>query len=600
MPLSSAQDHKRIFDDDRGPNTGGMGAFSPSPRMTADVERRVLDDIVRPVLEGMEREGHPFRGFLYVGLMLTADGPKVVEFNVRFGDPEAQVVMPRLDEDLSWLLGSAATGALPSRPARFRDEPHVGVVLATAGYPDAAKTGQVISGLDTASGVPGALVFHAATSRRDRELVTAGGRVLTVVGRGAGYREAIDVAYRAASHIRFDGMQFRTDIGRKALDSTAMKYAVVTFGCRVNQADSLVIEDGLRRAVALAASPEEADIVVVNTCSVTASADQAARQTVRRIARLNPEVRVIVTGCYATRQPAEVSALPNVVRVVGNDDKGRCRGLRCSATATVRAATAWRPASPVARLSRCASKPDVTKPAATASSRERAGTGRSRPLPAVLDDVRRAVDAGYKEIAITGVHLGSYGRDLDDGSSLATLVAALGDWNGRRPVSHQLAGADGLHARDRRHGGRHRPAGAAFPPSAAARVATRCFARCGGRIRRRIYRGLIDRVRTALPDAAIGSDIIVGFPGEDEAHFEELRALLEELPLTHLHVFPYSDRPGTEASRMLPKVDGRVVRERGRIVRDIGERMSRRFKASQEGRSAAGVDRRRRPVGGDW
>ena len=217
VSLSSAQDHKRIFDGDRGPNTGGMGAFSPSPRMTPDVERRVLDEIVRPVLSGMEREGYPFRGFLYVGLMLTVDGPKVVEFNVRFGDPEAQVVMPRLDEDLSWLLGAAATGALPSRPARFRDEPHVGVVLATAGYPDAAKTGQVITGVDTASRVPGALVFHAATSLRDGQLVTSGGRVLTVVGRGADYREAIAVAYNAAAHIRFDGMQFRTDIGRKAL-----------------------------------------------------------------------------------------------------------------------------------------------------------------------------------------------------------------------------------------------------------------------------------------------------------------------------------------------------------------------------------------------
>jgi phosphoribosylamine--glycine ligase len=217
VPLSSAQDHKRIFDEDRGPNTGGMGAFSPSPRMTPAVERRVLDEIVRPVLEGMAREGHPFRGFLYVGLMLTAGGPRVVEFNVRFGDPEAQVMMPRLDEDLSWLLGSAAAGALPSRPARFRDEPHVGVVLATAGYPDAARTGQVITGIDKASNVPGALVFHAATSLREGQLVTSGGRVLTVVGRGAGYREAIDVAYTAASHIRFDGMQLRTDIGRKAL-----------------------------------------------------------------------------------------------------------------------------------------------------------------------------------------------------------------------------------------------------------------------------------------------------------------------------------------------------------------------------------------------
>ncbi|MBF8299690.1 MAG: phosphoribosylamine--glycine ligase [Acidobacteria bacterium] len=219
VPLSSAQDHKRIFDGDRGANTGGMGAFAPSPRMTPEVERRVLEEIVRPVLAGMEREGHPFRGFLYVGLMLTSSGPKVVEFNVRFGDPEAQVVLPRLDEDLSWLLGSAATGVLPSRPARFRDEPHVGVVLAAAGYPESTQTGTVITGIEEASRVPGALIFHAATSRHDGQLVTAGGRVLTVVGRGGGFREAIDVAYRAASHIRFEGMQFRTDIGRKALAS---------------------------------------------------------------------------------------------------------------------------------------------------------------------------------------------------------------------------------------------------------------------------------------------------------------------------------------------------------------------------------------------
>jgi phosphoribosylamine--glycine ligase len=217
MPLSSAQDHKRIFDDDRGANTGGMGAFAPTPLLTQDAERRVLDEIVRPVLHGMEREGYPFRGFLYVGLMLTATGPKVVEFNVRFGDPEAQVVLPRLDEDLSWLLGSAATGVLPSRPAKFRAEPHVGVVLASAGYPESARTGDVIDGIEEASSVPGALVFHAATARSDGQVVTAGGRVLTVVGRGSDYREAIDVAYRAASRIRFEGMQFRTDIGRRAL-----------------------------------------------------------------------------------------------------------------------------------------------------------------------------------------------------------------------------------------------------------------------------------------------------------------------------------------------------------------------------------------------
>lgn len=217
MSLSSAQDHKRIFDDDRGPNTGGMGAFAPSPLVTADVERRVLDEIVRPVLDGMQREGRPYRGFLYVGLMLTSDGPKVIEFNVRFGDPEAQVVLPMLDEDLSWLLGAAATGVLPSRAARFRNEPHVGVVLAAGGYPDAVETGKPITGLDVADRVPNALVFHAGTARQDGRIVTAGGRVLTVVGRGATYRDAIDTAYAAASHVRFDGMQVRTDIGRKAL-----------------------------------------------------------------------------------------------------------------------------------------------------------------------------------------------------------------------------------------------------------------------------------------------------------------------------------------------------------------------------------------------
>ena len=217
VPLSSAQDHKRIFDNDEGPNTGGMGAFAPSPLITADMEARVQAEIVKPVLEGMLRDGHPFRGFLYVGLMITATGPKVVEFNVRLGDPEAQVLLPRLDEDLSWLLGAAATNALPTRPAKFRDEPHVGIVLASAGYPETPRTGACISGIEEAVATSGALVFHAATARQDKQFVTAGGRVLTVVGRGASYRAAIDVAYRAAGHIRFDGMQLRRDIGRKAL-----------------------------------------------------------------------------------------------------------------------------------------------------------------------------------------------------------------------------------------------------------------------------------------------------------------------------------------------------------------------------------------------
>jgi len=217
MPLSSAQDHKRIFDQDRGPNTGGMGAFAPSPLVTADVERRVVDAIVRPVLEGMVREGTPYRGFLYVGLMLTADGPKVIEFNVRFGDPEAQVILPMLDEDLSSLLMCAAKGALPARAARFSTQAHVGVVLAAGGYPDSVETGRSITGVDEAAALPNAMVFHAGTALRDGTLVTSGGRVLTVVGRGPSYETAIDTAYNAASKIHFDGMQFRRDIGQKAL-----------------------------------------------------------------------------------------------------------------------------------------------------------------------------------------------------------------------------------------------------------------------------------------------------------------------------------------------------------------------------------------------
>ncbi len=217
MPLQSAQDHKRIFDDDRGPNTGGMGAFAPSPLITPDVEQQITETIVRPVLDGMQREGYPYRGFLYVGLMLTAAGPYVIEFNVRFGDPEAQVVLPMLDEDLSALLVAAARGTLPSRPARFSGQAHVGVVLAAGGYPDTVETGKVITGIEAASEVPNAVVFHAGTARHNGQLVTAGGRVLTVVGRGAAYRDAIATAYSAASKISFEGMQFRRDIGRKAL-----------------------------------------------------------------------------------------------------------------------------------------------------------------------------------------------------------------------------------------------------------------------------------------------------------------------------------------------------------------------------------------------
>ena len=216
VSLSSAEDHKRIFDNDRGPNTGGMGAFAPSVALTGELEQRVLDQVVRPVLAGMAKECHPYRGFLYVGLMLTAEGPKVIEFNCRLGDPETQVLLPRLAEPLSNLLAAAAAGTLP-RTVQIRNAPHVGVVLAAKGYPDTPETGQVITGLDEAAAGPGALLFHAATRTQNGHLVASGGRVMTVVGGGATYEDAIRTAYTAASHVRFNGMQFRRDIGKRAI-----------------------------------------------------------------------------------------------------------------------------------------------------------------------------------------------------------------------------------------------------------------------------------------------------------------------------------------------------------------------------------------------
>ncbi len=218
LPFHTAEDHKRAFDHDRGPNTGGMGAFAPSVRLDADGRDRVMREIVTPVVEGMKAEGREFRGFLYVGLMITRDGPRVVEFNVRLGDPEAQVVLPMLDEDLAPRLAAAASGTLDSTPCRFCEEPHVGVVLASRGYPESSETGRVISGLDEAERMSDVLVFHAATAIRDGRVVTAGGRVLTVVARGDSFDAAITRAYEGVSRISFEGMQYRTDIGRKAAE----------------------------------------------------------------------------------------------------------------------------------------------------------------------------------------------------------------------------------------------------------------------------------------------------------------------------------------------------------------------------------------------
>jgi len=218
VPLASAQDHKRIFDGDEGPNTGGMGAFAPSPLVDTAMDARIMHEVVNPVMQGMHDEGHEYRGFLYAGLMLTCDGPKVIEFNARFGDPEAQAVIPMIAGDLAAVLMAAAEGALGTAPLSLRPEKHVGVVLATRDYPRSGSKGLAISGLDVAASRERVLVFHAGTSTdAGGRVVTAGGRVLTVVGHGPTYADAIDRAYDGVSQISFDGMQYRHDIGKKAL-----------------------------------------------------------------------------------------------------------------------------------------------------------------------------------------------------------------------------------------------------------------------------------------------------------------------------------------------------------------------------------------------
>ncbi len=216
VPIGTAQDHKRIFDNDEGPNTGGMGAFAPSPLITPALHDQVMRDIVRPVIEGMAAEGCPFRGFLYVGLMLTPYGPRVIEFNTRLGDPETQVILPRIAEPLAPLLAAAARGELQQDSVALSDERLVGVVLASRGYPDSAESDRLITGISDARACAAA-VMHAGTALKDGRLVTAGGRVLTVVGSGVDFAAARERAYAAVDAIHFDGEQHRTDIGLKAL-----------------------------------------------------------------------------------------------------------------------------------------------------------------------------------------------------------------------------------------------------------------------------------------------------------------------------------------------------------------------------------------------
>ena len=371
-----------------------------------------------------------------------------------------------------------------------------------------------------------------------------------------------------------------------------MKYSVVTFGCRVNQADSLLIEGELRAQGGVAVTLDEADVVVVNTCSVTATADQGARQTIRRVARINPSVRMIVTGCYATRAPHDLTLLPNVARVVPNTHKDsllqfiadtgvmstaeRFNGGEGPCGSGLEPGVAGRTALTLRVQTGCDEHCSYCIIPTTR------GPGRSKPLEDVIDDVRRAVAAGYKEIALTGVHLGSYGRDLPRRASLEELLRRLAAWpdevlfrvSSLEPMDCTPDVVSIVASSPRIAPHFHLPLqhGADSMLRAMRRPYTAAY-----------YAALIDRIAGLMAHASIGSDLIVGFPGETDEQFEESVAFLRTLPLSHLHVFPYSDRPGTEASAIHPKVDGVVIRERGRRVREVGAEMARQFRSALAG-----------------
>ena len=375
-----------------------------------------------------------------------------------------------------------------------------------------------------------------------------------------------------------------------------MKYSIVTFGCRVNQADSLGFEEDLLARGGTAVAPDQADFVIVNTCSVTAAADQGARQTIRRIARDNPSARIVATGCYATRRPEEVLGLPNVVRVVPNDDKPKTISLLStdfglttavrfgdgggSCGSAIEPGVAGRTAFTLRVQTGCGESCSYFIIPTTR------GLPRSVPLDDVLAQVERVVAAGFKEIALTGVHLGSYGRDI--GASLVELLVRL-----KADTTYRISSLEPMDCT--REIVDLVAEGGCFAPHfhlPLQHASNGMLAAMRRPYTIEYYAALVDDIRARIPHASIGSDVIVGFPGETGEDFDQLEAYLERSPLTHIHVFPYSDRPGTDAASMSGRVAGTIVRERGRRIREIAQRLSQRFRDSQVGsiRPALTVD----------
>ena len=378
-----------------------------------------------------------------------------------------------------------------------------------------------------------------------------------------------------------------------------MKYSIVTFGCRVNQADSLRLEAELRARGAAEAASAEADLVIVNTCSVTSSADQGARQTVRRIARENPSAHIVVTGCYATRRPDEIAALPGVGHVVSNEDKLRIIPLLendgtlptarrfgdgdgpCGAS--IEPGIAGRTAFTLRVQTGCEERCSYCIIPTTR------GAGRSLPPDDVVREVERIAASGFKEIALTGVHLGSYGRDLQPRVALYDLLRALARVDA--DVTFRISSLEPMDCTPpiveliAASGGRFAP----HFHLPLQHASDRMLALMRRPYTLEYYERLVDDIIGRLPHASIGSDIIVGFPGESDTDFERNLEYLPRSPLSHLHVFPYSDRPGTEATTMNGKVPGTTVRERGARVRQIGADLSRRFRQNQDGSVRPGL-----------
>jgi threonylcarbamoyladenosine tRNA methylthiotransferase MtaB len=377
-----------------------------------------------------------------------------------------------------------------------------------------------------------------------------------------------------------------------------VKYSIVTFGCRVNQADSLRLEEDLLALGGVESPSHDADLVVVNTCSVTATADQGARQTIRRIARENPNAKIVATGCYATRCADEVAALPGVVRVVRNDEKlalvsdvvAQTFGSASTAErdgdgpcgTAIEPGVAGRTAFTIRAQTGCEEACAYCIIPATR------GASRSLPVEALVHEIARVAAAGFKEVTLTGVHLGSYGRDLEPGSSLLELLRALDTMSG--DVTFRISSLEPMDCTPEivdlvATSGRFLP----HFHLPLQHAADRMLAAMRRPYTLDEYRRLVDTIASRLPHASIGSDMIVGFPGETGDDFAANLAYLPSSPLTHLHVFPYSDRPGTEASSMRDKVHGSVVRARGAQLRAIGANLAARFRTAQIGTVRPGL-----------